>query len=489
VATVTDLLGELPGQLTVLNPARDDVEVRWVATSELADPTPFLEGGELLLTTGIETAAWTAADWTAYVDRLSAAGTAALGLGTGLTHRRVPRALVAACRRRDLALVEVPRDTTFVTVSRAAVRLTGSRQEAELRKALETQRDLTSAAVRHDPRREVVRTLSRALDADVVLATTDGRELAASKHRHLIDLHDVSASVARIRKHGVRGAASTASTDGALVVMPVGLRQTPLQYLVVASTTAPNQAQRNALTTAVALLAFVSDQERRALKSRRLLAVRVFELLMHGEASVAGIVAEAAEFEKLPARIRLVRASGPPGLQEEALAHLDTPGLLAASFVDELWVITAAGAALDVAGQVARSGLRVGVGLASRLTSFDRAERTAAQALSQASPAVPVVVWDDVMREGVTALMDPDSAEAFADSFLAGLTNEDLDTLEAFLRHNGARAGVAEELGIHRNTVRQRVDRIERVLRRSLEDPSTRASGWLALQWKARLQP
>ena len=32
---------------------RPDAQARWVATSELADPSPFLEGGEILLTTGL----------------------------------------------------------------------------------------------------------------------------------------------------------------------------------------------------------------------------------------------------------------------------------------------------------------------------------------------------------------------------------------------------------------------------------------------------
>ena len=35
-----------------------DLDVRWVATSELLDPAPFLEGGEVLLTTGLETRGW-----------------------------------------------------------------------------------------------------------------------------------------------------------------------------------------------------------------------------------------------------------------------------------------------------------------------------------------------------------------------------------------------------------------------------------------------
>jgi hypothetical protein len=53
-----------------------------VATSELADPTPYLEGGEVLLTTGLETGDWRA-EWRPYVERLAAVGVAELELGHG----------------------------------------------------------------------------------------------------------------------------------------------------------------------------------------------------------------------------------------------------------------------------------------------------------------------------------------------------------------------------------------------------------------------
>ncbi|MGA9749680.1 MAG: PucR family transcriptional regulator ligand-binding domain-containing protein, partial [Nocardioides sp.] len=114
-------------------------EVRWVATSELADPTPFLEGGEVLLTTGLETSGWRS-EWRGYVERLVSAGVVALGFGTGLTHRRVPRSLVRAAEASGLNLVEVPRRTTFVAISRTTAGLIDSGADAAARRSLEAQR-------------------------------------------------------------------------------------------------------------------------------------------------------------------------------------------------------------------------------------------------------------------------------------------------------------------------------------------------------------
>jgi len=74
-----------------------DRPISWVHISELPDPTTYLDGGELLLTTGLGMGAGT--DHADFVHRLAAHGLAGLGFGTGLSHDTVPPALVAAARR------------------------------------------------------------------------------------------------------------------------------------------------------------------------------------------------------------------------------------------------------------------------------------------------------------------------------------------------------------------------------------------------------
>src|SRR6478752_10764492 len=103
-----------------------DRQVTCVHVSELRDPTPFLSGGELLLTTGIAFGGGIAFDGSVdaadYVQRLSDAAVVGLGFGTGLSHSVVPGELVAAARRRGLPILEVPRQTPFIAISRAVSR-------------------------------------------------------------------------------------------------------------------------------------------------------------------------------------------------------------------------------------------------------------------------------------------------------------------------------------------------------------------------------
>src|SRR5690349_7251811 len=72
-----------------------ETPVTAVHVSELADPTAYVSGGELLLTTG--SLPDLADAWDEYVARLLRIGVAALGLGLGPTYQEPPRPLVNAC--------------------------------------------------------------------------------------------------------------------------------------------------------------------------------------------------------------------------------------------------------------------------------------------------------------------------------------------------------------------------------------------------------
>src|SRR5262245_53512149 len=94
-------------------PDPEGVEVRSAHSVELVDPTPWLGGGELVLTTGLRLPR-SVAGLTSYVHRLAAAGVAAIGFGIGLEHAEVPRAMRRACVDVGLPLVVVPYPTPFL---------------------------------------------------------------------------------------------------------------------------------------------------------------------------------------------------------------------------------------------------------------------------------------------------------------------------------------------------------------------------------------
>src|SRR5690606_33063368 len=80
--------------------------LRWVHATEHADPTPWLLGGELVLTTGYRLT--TPQVQRRFVAALDDCGVAALGFGTGFDHDALPEALIAAAAERGMPLFEVP---------------------------------------------------------------------------------------------------------------------------------------------------------------------------------------------------------------------------------------------------------------------------------------------------------------------------------------------------------------------------------------------
>ncbi len=125
--TVASLIAELGLEL-VSGQEAAQTHVRFVHSTELADPTPWLKGGELLLSTGLQLAGPKAQR--EFINRLADHEIAGLGFGTGLAHRRIPAALLGAARKRGFPLFEVPYELPFIAITeRAFAQLLDERYE------------------------------------------------------------------------------------------------------------------------------------------------------------------------------------------------------------------------------------------------------------------------------------------------------------------------------------------------------------------------
>src|SRR5262245_66351552 len=102
--TVRGLVSEMGLELATGEDAAD-VPVRWVHISELPDPTPWLSGGELLLTTGIQLDS--DERQREFVRLLSGRHLAGLGFGTGFDHAELPTATVEEAEQCTFPVFEV----------------------------------------------------------------------------------------------------------------------------------------------------------------------------------------------------------------------------------------------------------------------------------------------------------------------------------------------------------------------------------------------
>jgi Purine catabolism regulatory protein-like family/PucR C-terminal helix-turn-helix domain/GGDEF-like domain len=112
--TVESLISELGLELSS-GRSSAKAHVRWVHITELVDPTPWLKGGELLLTTGIQLTGPKVQH--ELVQRLAEHEIAGLGFGTGFAHKKVPTALVNAARKLDFPVFEVPYELPFIAIT------------------------------------------------------------------------------------------------------------------------------------------------------------------------------------------------------------------------------------------------------------------------------------------------------------------------------------------------------------------------------------
>lgn len=191
-------------------------EVTAVHVSELTDPTPYLNGGELLLTTGLALTG-DAAQSHAYVERLRGRDVAALGFGVRVVHEDVPRALAQACAAVGLPLLLVPGPTPFLVLARTYWALVAEAGQEELSAALGAHRALVSAAVGRNPAAAVVRSLAGAIQGWAAQLGPGGEVLEVWPRSRRWSARQVGAeaigsrSWARTRRRPSRSAARTSS--------------------------------------------------------------------------------------------------------------------------------------------------------------------------------------------------------------------------------------------------------------------------------------
>ncbi|MFF4100440.1 helix-turn-helix domain-containing protein [Streptomyces sp. NPDC001903] len=444
-----------------------EADVHGVHASEMADPSPYLLGGELLLTAGAELGA----DPDGYVSGLVAAGAAALGFGVAPVHEEVPAALAAACARHGLPLLEVPPQTRFTAVARTVWRLMAEARTRELRRVTEAQQSLAAAAARPDPVPAVLARLAASLSGWAALLTPAAAvaqgEPAASG----------AAAAAAGASPGVARAAGAGPAEEVLGAVRVLARR-------VASGAAATATDAVGGTH----LAVYTVGGGRVLA----LAAPVRAPGDHAIASIAAVLlalltadrpagAEAAALARLLLDGSPAQALGGPGpwYAVHARGGADAPALAAALGTVLLDPDGPAVRLLTDREPSPQPGWRLGVSAPAGPEALATADAQARRALERAEAARTPLARHT--GPGLAGLVGEAEARAHADALLGPLSPALRDTLRAWLAHHGSWDRSAAALGVHRNTVRQRVARAAALLDRDLDDPDTRMELWFAL--------
>jgi purine catabolism regulator len=254
--------------------------------------------------------------------------------------------------------------------------------------------------------------------------------------------------------------------DGSVLGQVVRVGRRVHGRLVLVTETATTPADRLLLGHAVSLVALDREQPRDELNR---LGTTLCELLLDG--TPEHLPDELAVVAVLDAEPRHVFAAADRGLAEQGLA------LLATVRDGHAVVLVPAGVELTVPGHAGRSAPSVPAELPVALRQAVTAARVAR------SRDASLVHFTSLAGHVLSAT--PETRAVLADlarARLGPLDGTDLvDTLRAFLEHNGQAESASAALGVHRHTLRARLDRIRALLAVDLDDAHVRAELLLAL--------
>ncbi|MFC7342972.1 PucR family transcriptional regulator [Saccharopolyspora griseoalba] len=488
---LADLLADEGLGLVLLHGrGRLDRQLTGVYITDLMDPRRYLSGGELVLSGLV----WHTcpADSEEFVRALVDARVAGLAAGTARLGKAPPD-LVEACRRHDLPLFEVPVSVSFNTLA------------DRIQRRFAPRRELVSAAASGADLDRVLRMAAEELGTDCWVLSAAGWEVAGTASL------PAELRAAALREHstgplprGCRGH----------VLWPVESATEPpaARWFVLAGDADAawdeQQVVATDLGTVVALVRARVDEARR-------IAGRSAEAALHrllaGTCTPTEVVAR-LETAGLPADEPLRAVTLLAGDQAESTTLLrelaaatGLPSVTAplgdgatALFVDDREHLTGLEAQLrgvvatvepalgqrrltlglsDIAETAALRGALDEAAYARGLAEGRRGRAEVAAAAELASHEVLLAAVGDELRR---SYRDKLLAEIIAYDRAHG--SELLRTLRVFLEHSGSWSRCAQQLHLHVNTLRYRVQRIEQLTGRDLSDFPTRVDFYLALR-------
>ncbi|HVO53567.1 MAG TPA: PucR family transcriptional regulator ligand-binding domain-containing protein [Solirubrobacterales bacterium] len=487
-------------------------QVRWVHISEEADPTPWLAGGELLLTAGTTLA--TAGEQRRFLHRLAENDISGLGFGVVESRERPPQALLEEAERLRFPLFEIPHSMPFIAVTKTAIgRLVDERYEV-LRRGIAVQRRLEHLMLEDSGLEEIAREISSAIAGSVLICGGGGQRLALHDPADAFAAPGAVAAIGEelARRESARPfiVANGRLPAGAFArpVVPPRASRAQAWIVVIADDGRLGELVRLVVQQASSLVGLelmrqtaASETERRLTSSviadaraagtpPAELARRLEPFGISGEVAVLAFAASGAEAERA-----LQRSLGEEG-RAAAVATQEIAGreLLCAIVEtgedDPVDLARATRGRLSAELGPLAAGVSRAKGPAQLWRSFQEAHWALGAAESRNGDGPGVGSWRDLGVESLLlSISDEDVLRLYCDHLLGDLGDDDsqyagelLRSLEAFIEHNGQWERAARQLHCHRHTLRYRIRKVEELTGRDLGLATVRLEFWLALR-------
>ncbi len=286
---------------------RLDTPVRWAHASELADPVPYMEGGELLLITALKLDAEDPQAMRRYVKRLAGAGVVGLGFAVGVHYPDIPKALLDAATEANLPLIEVPRRTPFLAISKAVSAAIAEEQYRAVTAGFSAQRELTKQALSDGPE-GLLLALAGQVDGWAALYDASGAVVATAPEWATRRAARLTADVERLRERPAPASSVVAGAEDRVELHSLGTGRRPRAALAVGTASTLGTAERYAVHSAIALLTLTTERSRSLHAAEQRIGAAVLRMLLAGEPDHARTVAGDLYGSLLDAPFRLVVA-------------------------------------------------------------------------------------------------------------------------------------------------------------------------------------
>ncbi|QPZ39323.1 PucR family transcriptional regulator [Paramicrobacterium chengjingii] len=495
--TVADLLAEETLQLScVVGHEWTGRPIRWVHVSEIGDPSPWLSGNELLLTTGLIERS--EADVLALFESLAGRGIAAVGYGVGFVSDEVPQMWAEAARTCGIPLLAVPLSTPYIAIAEFVSRRIAAEELTQVNRMLDVQqrlaRNTQTAALVHDSLVKV----ARVLEATVVLRRADGSEDVVQGGGDL-DEQELNSIRNEIRIHGDSERQSATAGVRDLVIYT---SRAASSFLAVARKRRYSAVEQNIIGS-VATVLREDSESLSPLTVRQELAELILDDVVPPEDALMRILLPRSR----GCLVVQIECECSDGSLDEAASQLCStysaqrieglvlrraPGIVAV--MSDAAIGSLEPIVTRVIQQAIGSDARWRAGISGEHSLSDL--RNCVHEASAARRMVPrdsdgprVVAYASVSADNLAGWIAEQAAEQpLMAEWRHRLEAADGDSqrlsgsLRAFLRCNGARERAAASIGIHRQTVNARLTEAEQILDVSLESPSDRVLLWLALE-------
>ncbi|MDI2099088.1 PucR family transcriptional regulator [Ruicaihuangia caeni] len=468
---VRDLVDDNPDlELTVAAGVRElDTAITWVATTEVDDVTGWVDGGELLLMMGSNITRQEDQQ-RRYVRNLKENGIAALGFGTGIRHRVIPKALLDEADRVGLPVVEVPYHIPFVRITHAVFGALNDERDRVLEDALRVSNELTRLVVRSgDSLTATMGFVSQELGARLELRDTVTRQViaeAGSRPRGRVEQQ-----VELEFEDSTFPLALTAAKEGTITEFDHQV----LRHLQ--SAVMYEFARRNAVDVARLRLAgdLLTDIARGSLTEAELTTrLGAFGLAPDAAFAALHIIDDTDDGEEILRK--LTRALG--DLRRSYLATTSQHAVTLLARVGD--VEQAACLAAEFLRYVPTA--RIGVGRVAKGLDLGTSLMEARTAVAE-SRGQQVVTYRDLQSFGPLLAVPPNALKLYVDDVLGGILDNEklLATVEALAQHGGHWGNAAEALQVHRHTLRYRANQIRQFTGLDPDSPDHRSQLWMAV--------